>query len=96
MLSKKVHNMRILNPDVPKDNNIIIWGNGVTGRRVYKILSENGIKAKFFVDSNKILKGTSLCGLPVYASENMREFTESSIIIEAMEKWEELDLYIKD
>lgn len=91
---KKVHNVRMLNSDLPKDN-IVIWGSGVTGRRVYKILSENGIKAAFYVDSNRTLRGTYQCGLPVYAPEDIRKFTESPIIIEAMEKWEELDSYIK-
>lgn len=92
---KKVHNIRMLNPDVPKDN-IVIWGSGVTGRRVYKILSENGIKAEFYVDSNRALKGTYQCGLPVYAPEDMGNSAEPPIIIEAMEKWEELDACIRE
>jgi lysophospholipase L1-like esterase len=93
-LPRCVQNARMLNPDIAFKN-IIIWGSGITGRRVYKILSENGIEVACCVDSNKDLEGTYLYNLPVYTTEYLEKFEERPVIIEAMENWEELDNSIR-
>lgn len=89
-LPANVQNARMLNPKIPQEN-ITIWGSGITGKRVFKILSENGIKVECYVDSNKDFEGTYKCGLPVYTSEYLKKFIEPPTIIEAMENWKELD-----
>lgn len=92
-LPDNVYNARMLNPELPRKN-IVIWGSGITGRRVFKILSANRIKTECYIDSNKDLEGTYQCGLRVHASKYIEELPEKTTIIEAMEKWEELDAYI--
>lgn len=81
------HKARIINPDLDREN-IVIWGSGVTGVEVFKILEAAGIKALFFVDSNESLVGTMKCGLPVCSPDALeKNFT----VIEAMENWRQLD-----
>ncbi len=94
-LPKNVYNARLLNPELPREN-IVIWGSGITGKRVYNILSENGVRAECYVDSNKNLECTYKFGLPVYTSEYLENFSETPTIIVAMEKWEELDICIRE
>lgn len=94
-LPEVVHNARILNPDVPREN-IVIWGGGITGRRVYRILSGYGIKAKCCIDSNRELEGENKWGMVVHTPEYLERCAETPTIIEAMEKWEELDACIRE
>lgn len=89
-----VYNARMINPEFLQEN-IVIWGSGITGKRVLKILSENGLTVACYVDSNKDLEGTYMEGLPVYASEHLEKFVDPPTIVEAMEKWEELDACIR-
>lgn len=78
---------RIINPDLDQEN-IVIWGSGITGAKVFRLLAEAGIKVHFFVDSDKSLVGTVKCGIPVCSPDVLEE---NSTIIEAMEKWQQLD-----
>lgn len=94
-LPENVHNARLLNPNMPKEN-IVIWGSGITGRRVHKILSQNGVEAECYIDSNESLEGTYMCGLSVYSPGYLKELAQFSVIVEAMEKWEELDRCIRE
>lgn len=76
-----------INPDVSGDN-IIIWGGGATGEKVFHVLTEAGMKVQFFVDSDKRLINTVKCGLPVCSPDVLEE---DHVIIEAMDKWKQLD-----
>lgn len=89
------HRGRIVNPEIGKEN-VFIWGAGITGETVYKILKENEIQIKGFVDSNHKLKNQTKYGLPIYMPEQIEQRTESITIIEALEKWKALDCDIKD
>ena len=91
---ESVHNARVLNPEITQEN-VVIWGSGITGKRVFEILSEQGIKIECFIDSNRDLEGTYKCGLPVYTPEYIEKLPRKLTIIEAMEKWEEIDLFLR-
>lgn len=78
---------RLLNPELGKEN-IVIWGSGITGENVFRLLEEAGIKVCFFVDSDRNLLGTVKCGIPVCSPDVLEE---DFVIVEAMEKWHELD-----
>ena len=93
-LPEGVHNARILNPDMPREN-IVIWGSGITGRRVYRILTGHGIKVECCIDSNKDLEGENKWGMVVHTPEYLEKYAEPPTIIEAMEKWGELDACIR-
>lgn len=94
-LSSKGELARVINPDFG-DGEIVIWGSGITGENVYKVLMQYGFHIKFFVDSNKKLTGTSKCGLMVYAPDILNEIKEEFVVIEALEKWKSLDNHIKE
>lgn len=94
-LPEEVHNARILNPDMSLEN-VVIWGGGITGKRVFRILSENGIKAGCCIDSNRNFDGKNMWGMVVHTPEYLERLSKPITIIEAMEKWEELDACIGD
>ncbi len=89
MYVSRMYPIRIINPAV--NGNIVIWGAGETGESVYKILQKNGIEPKYFVDSNKDFEGKIKCGLPIYTPDKLKESGQDVIVIEALEKWQELD-----
>lgn len=98
-VSERGRAARVLNPNLGlnfEKENIVIWGSGITGERVYKILKTYGIQASCFVDSNAKLEGNDKCGLSIYAPDSVDKFIENPIIIEALEKWEELDESIRE
>lgn len=83
---------RIINPDLSKKN-IVIWGAGIVGENVWRILTDNGITVKCFVDRK--IAGTVKCGLPVYAPDELEAFAEKYSIIETMKNWKALDNEIR-
>lgn len=90
-----IQNARIINPDLDK-REIVIWGAGITGDKVYQILAENGYTVKFFIDSAITKRNTFKFGLPVYQPEYLEDFEEDIVVIEAMENWKLLDDSIKE
>lgn len=94
-LKIKVHNILIVNPEMSKEN-IVIWGAGITGEHVCRILAKNDIKIKCFVDTNTELEGKVRCGYPVYMPDKLDEIGEKVTIIEAMEQWKLLDEDIQE
>ena len=85
----KLYKARVVNPDIR--GKVIIWGAGITGESACKILQENKIEVEFFVDSNKKLEGTTKCGLLVQMPDELYKSVEEVIVIEALEKWKEVD-----
>lgn len=85
---------RIINPNIDKKD-VVIWGAGVTGKYACKILVENGIRVKCFVDSNKKAEDTEKCGLQICSPEQLDEFGKDVTVIEALEKWQQLDACIQ-
>lgn len=94
-LADKGHSAKIINPNIGGED-IVIWGAGATGRLVYKILEDQGIRATCFVDSDKNLVGKSKCGLWVYGPDILDKSMKDSIVIEALEKWEQVDEIIRE
>lgn len=94
-LAGKGQPVRIVNPRV-SEGTIVIWGAGITGDHVYRILHHNGIRAACFVDSNEELAGKLKQGIPVYTPDQLDEFAQDIIVIEALEKWRQLDETIQE
>ncbi len=86
----KVQYIKTVHPDMDGDN-VVIWGSGVTGEQVFSILKRNSVKIKYFVDSDETKVGLVKCGLPVYSPKKLDSENENIEIVEAMEKWKELD-----
>lgn len=84
------HRVRIINPDL-HTTRVIIWGAGITGEYVHKVLTCNGFQVDFFVDSNKELEGTCRCGLPIYMPDKLDELSGSITVVEALWKWRQVD-----
>ncbi len=89
-LPDKVHRARILNPGMA-GKNVVIWGSGIAGEYVYKILADYGIAVNFFVDSNKKMEGKMKCGLPIYKSDKIDELHKDVTVIEALDQWRNVD-----
>ncbi len=94
-ISDKACMARIVNQDLV-EMNCVIWGSGKTGERVYQILKNAGIKVNCFVDSNTGQNKMNKCGLPIYSPDQLEECMKDFVIIEAMEKWRELDKCIQE
>ncbi len=89
-----MHKVRIVNPDIRE--NVVIWGAGETGEHAYKILHGNKTAVRYFVDSNKNLEGKIKCGIPVFMPDKLDGMAEEVTVVEALEKWEELDASISE
>ena len=89
-ISDNVCCARVVNQELDRDE-AVIWGSGVTGERLFKILKEHEIKVKYFIDSDEKQQCMIKCGVPVYGPEWLKGEKENVLIIEAMENWETLD-----
>lgn len=94
-LNVRWNRARVINPDLG-GRNIVIWGAGIIGENVYRILMNSGIKVKCFVDRNRKIAGTVKCGLPVYAPDELETFSEDFTIVETMKNWEYFDNEIRE
>lgn len=95
LVKHSMQKARIVNPHlIQKD--IVIWGAGITGEKVYQILVENGFTVKCFVDSEIKKQGTLKFGLPVYQPEYLENYADDCAVIEALEKWKDLDDGIRE
>lgn len=90
-----IQKARIVNPHLIQKN-IVIWGAGSTGEKVYQILVENNFTVKCFIDSAIEKQGTFKCGLPVYHPKYLENYGSDCAVIEALEKWKDLDDSIKE
>lgn len=87
---------RVINTNINMEkDNFVIWGSGKTGEHVCKILKSMGAQIKCFIDSNRTLDGTVKCGISIHTSDYLNQFDGNITIIEAMEKWQELDKSIQ-
>ena len=93
MVNKGVK-VRSLNPNIIGDK-IVIWGAGRTGKNAFKILRESNINIECFVDTNRSLWEMEVDGVPVYAPEKLNQFTDNIVIVEALEKWKQVEEQIK-
>lgn len=91
----KMQYIKSVSADMDKDN-VIVWGSGNAGEQVFRVLERNGIRVKYFVDSDVKKEGLLKCGLPVYLPEKLDSESESFVIVEAMDQWKELDNMICD
>lgn len=90
----RVQRARILNPSIQNED-IIIWGAGITGDKVYQILEEYDLKVKCFIDSDIKKRGGLKYGLPICGPEYLENYGKDIIVVEALEKWKTLDDCIK-
>lgn len=71
--------------------NVIVWGSGDAGEQIFHIFERNGVKIKYFVDSDEKKSGMTKCGLPVYLPKKLDSENVNFVIVEAMDRWKELD-----
>lgn len=83
-----------INQDIKKEN-VVIWGAGITGEYVFRILTDHGVGVKFFVDSNQEKRNGTKFGLPVYMPEQLEEMEDDFTIVEALEQWRQIDKSIE-
>ncbi len=94
-VESRIQKARIVNPSIG-GKNIIIWGAGITGDKVYQILRENGFTVTCFIDSDKEKQHIFKHDLPVYAPDYLDKLEDDIIVIEAVEKWKLIDESIKE
>lgn len=78
------------------EDNVIVWGSGDAGEQVFHILARKGIKVRYFVDSDERKDGMMKCGVPVYSPKKLDSESGYFVIVEAMDRWKELDDMIRD
>lgn len=94
-VSAEIQKARVIN--LPHDeNDIIIWGSGITGDWVYQLLRGNGFTVRCFVDADINKQGAFKYNLPICKPEKLDEFEEDIIVIEALEKWRFVDETIRE
>lgn len=87
----------MVNPMLNKDN-IVIFGAGKYGGEVFKqLLVRKVTGVQCYIDSNKAKCGIGKYkeGLPIYSIDALREMSEEVSIIEASEKYMEMDEFLQ-
>ena len=72
---------------------VFLYGAGVYGKKVLKILKDMGVWTKGFVDSNPLLKGEQLEGVQIYSVDELQSIAQNNeiiIIITAKEHSEQI------
>lgn len=65
---------------MPKRRNVIIWGAGMTGRRLSKHLVREGLQIEFVVDIDPKKIGRTMRGIPIFPPEKLTNFPELFVI----------------
>lgn len=74
---------------------VVIWGTGSNGKSAYKMLTESGIKVKCFIDKHsKSGKAETINGIPVYDLGKLDNLDANDVLIEAYEKYYEMEKVI--
>ena len=69
-----------VNPDLLK-NEIIIWGCGRDGKRLYLQLKEQNKEVRFFCDSDERLHKNELYGIPVLSYQQLSTYGEYNLVL---------------
>mgnify|MGYP002623058515 CR=1 FL=1 len=67
--------------------NVMIFGAGEIGKRVFDVLKQCGIETVCFVDNNPRLSGSVISGLPVISPKNIKEYENKGAIIQVASKF---------
>lgn len=84
----------VLNPKL-YEKNIIIYGAGIVGKKVFSILQNHEIEVIGFIDSDESKVGTSLLGKIVYGKEILQTLTNDTVIVECGRRYYEIDNVVK-
>ena len=68
---------------------IVIWGCGNDGKKLYHTQESSAAKVRAFCDSNQDLIGTYLFHIPVISSESLREYSDCNLAL-AFFRWKEI------
>lgn len=93
-LESRIQKARIINPQI-KGKDIFIWGAGITGEKVFQILSEGGFPVRGFIDSGQEKWGTEKCNLSVNAPAYLEQQEKEYVVVEALENWKDVDTKLK-
>lgn len=77
-----------LNPEV-KERHVIIWGCGNDGKKLFSLLTRQGIKIECFVDSDRNIWGNKIDNIPVKSYEILGQYQECNLIL-AFYRWPEV------
>ncbi len=78
-----------------KSRQAVIWGTGRNGKAAYEILTNAGIDVMCFIDTNKGLQG-AMNGVPVYGIEALAGLDNSVALVEAYDKYFEMDKKVQE
>lgn len=87
--------VEILNPALNLSH-IVVWGAGYNGKSLVKYLEKRNISIDYFIDSNKDKVGDTINGIKVYGAEHIRELTSEISLIEASDKYAEIDKIVTE
>lgn len=99
VLSEDINNpfycpVKLLNPKFNLSN-IVIWGAGNNGKKIADYLKKRNISINFFIDSDQNKMGTCINEIKVYGTEKMDVLPKKTSVIEASEKYIEIDKVIQ-
>ncbi len=99
VLSEDVNNsfycpVKLLNPKLNLSD-IVIWGAGSNGRRIADYLKKRNISISYFIDSDQNKIGNKINETKIYGIEKMELFSRETSVIEASEKYIEIDKMIQ-
>ncbi len=85
-----------VNPALKADR-AVIWGTGNNGKFAYEILKKIGVEINYFIDANKAAGDSGkLNGIPIYGLEALDRLDESVVLIEAYDKYYEMDKIVSE
>lgn len=59
---------------IPRHKSVVVWGAGMTGRRLSKHLVREGLDIEFAVDIDLKKAGKSMRGIPIYTPEKLKDY----------------------
>ena len=86
--------VKVLNPKL-NFSDIVIWGAGNNGRIIFDYLTKRNISINYFIDSDQNKIGSSIDEVSIYGIEKMEAFSQETSVIEASEKYIEIDKIIQ-
>lgn len=65
---------------MPRHKSVIVWGAGMTGRRLSKRLVREGFNIEFAVDIDLKKAGKTMQGIPIHPPEKLKDHPELFVI----------------
>lgn len=79
-----------------KSGQAVIWGTGRNGKAAYEILTNAGIDVMCFIDTDKKSTERGINEVPVYGIEGLASLDKSVVLVEAYNKYFEMDKKVQE